>query len=134
MQDQPAPAEILAAVAAFLKTVTGPELAPHTAFQLRVAANALELAGRDMTLSPAQDAAELARLTALLGQGGSLFDLNTELARRIDAGETDLTTPGVAEHLWATTLAKLAVDQPNYSGYRAALAEKANDGRANKEA
>ena len=126
MQDQPAPAEILAAVAAFLKTVTGPELAPHTAFQLRVAANALELAGRDMTLSPAQDAAELARLTALLGQTGSLLDLNTELARRLDAGEADLTTPGVAEHLWATTLAKLAVDQPNYSGYRAALAERSD--------
>jgi len=126
MQDQPAPAEILTAVAAFLKTVTGPELAPHTAFQLRVAANALELAGRDMALSPAQDAAELARLTALLGQTGSLLDLNTELARRLDAGEADLTTPGVAEHLWATTLAKLAVDQPNYSGYRAALAERSD--------
>ena len=126
MQDQPAPAEILAAVAVFLKTVSGPELAPHTAFQLRVAANALELAGRDMTLSPAQDAAELARLTALLGQTGSLLDLNTELARRLDAGEADLTTPGVADHLWATTLAKLAVDQPNYSGYRAALAERSD--------
>ena len=126
MQDQPAAAEILAAVAAFLKTVTGPELAPHTAFQLRVAANALELAGRDMTLSPAEDAAELARLTTLLGRDGSLLDLNAELARRLDAGEADLTTPGVAEHLWATTLAKLAVDQPNYSGYRAALAERAS--------
>jgi len=134
MQDHPTPAEILAAVAAFLKTVTGPELAPHTAFQLRVAANALELAGRDMILSPAADAAELARLTTLLGKTGSLLDLNAELAQRIDAGKADLTTPGVAEHLWATTLAKLAVDQPNYSGYRAALAEKANDGRANKEA
>ena len=126
MQDQPAPAEILTAVAAFLKTVTGPELAPHTAFQLRVAANALELAGRDMILSPAADAAELARLTTLLGKTGSLLDLNAELAQRIDAGKADLTTPGVAEHLWATTLAKLAVDQPNYSGYRAALAERAN--------
>jgi len=125
MQDQPAPAEILAAVAVFLKTVTGPELAPHTAFQLRVAANALELAGRDMTLSPEQDAAELARLTALLGRDGDLLELNTELARRIETGEADLTTPGVTEHLWDTTLAKLAVDQPNYSGYRAALAERA---------
>jgi hypothetical protein len=134
MQDQPTPAEILTAVAAFLKTVTGPQIAPHTAFQLRVAANALEMAGRDITLSPAEDAAEHARLTALLGHDGSLLELNTELARRIESGAADLTTPGLAEHLWATTLAKLAVDQPNYSGYRAALAEKANGGRANKEA
>ena len=126
MQDQPTPAEILTAVAAFLKTVTGPQIAPHTAFQLRVAANALEMAARDITLSPAEDAAEHARLTALLGQDGGLLDLNAELARRIETGEADLATPGLAEHLWATTLAKLAVDQPNYSGYRAALAERAN--------
>jgi len=126
MQDHPTPAEILAAVATFLKTVTGPQIAPHTAFQLRVAANALELARRDITLSPTEDAAEHARLTALLGRDGALLDLNTELARRIETGEADLATPGVAEHLWATTLAKLAVDQPNYSGYRAALAERAN--------
>ena len=125
MQDQPTPAEILTAVAGFLKTVAGPELAPHTAFQLRVAANALEMAGRDMTLSPAEDAAEHTRLTVLLGRDGSLLELNTELARRIETGEVDLTTPGLTEHLWATTLAKLAVDQPNYSGYRAALAERA---------
>ena len=109
MQDQPTPAEILTAVAAFLKTVTGPQIAPHTAFQLRVAANALEMAQRDITLSPAEDAAEHARLTRLLGLDGGLLDLNTELARRIETGEADLTTPGLAEHLWATTLAKLAV-------------------------
>jgi len=133
MQDQPTPAEILTAVAAFLKTVTGPELAPHTAFQLRVAANALELARRDITLSPAADAAEHQRLITLLGHDGTLLDLNTELSRRLETGEADLTTPGVAEHLWATTLAKLAVDQPNYSGYRAALAETANGGRADKK-
>ena len=126
MQDQPTAAEILTAVATFLKTVTGPELAPHTAFQLRVAANALEMAGRDMALSPAEDAAEHARLTTLLGRDGSLLELNAELSRRIEAGEADLTTPGLAKHLWATTLAKLAVDQPNYSGDRAALAERAN--------
>ena len=125
MQDQPTPAEILTAVAAFLKTVTGPQIAPHTAFQLRVAANALEMAQRDIALSPAEDAAEHARLTALLGHDGGLLELNAELARRIETGEADLTTPGLAEHLWATTLAKLAVDQPNYSGYRAALAERA---------
>ena len=106
--------------------MTGPQIAPHTAFQLRVAANALEMAQRDITLSPAEDAAEHARLTRLLGLDGGLLDLNTELARRIETGEADLTTPGLAEHLWATTLAKLAVDQPNYSGYRAALAERAN--------
>jgi hypothetical protein len=125
MQDQPTPAEIIGAVSSFVKANALPELPPHAQFQMRVAANALELARRDLDLSPAADAAELARLTALLGRAGSLHDLNVELASRIRAGEADLATPGLAEHLWATTLAKLAVDQPNYSGYRAALAERA---------
>jgi Domain of unknown function (DUF6285) len=40
------------------------------------------------------------------------------LSRRIAAGEIDLQTPGVAEHLWATTLAKVAIDQPTYASYR----------------
>jgi hypothetical protein len=127
VQDQPTPSEILGAVAQFLKTVVAAETAGATSFQVRVAANALEMMRRQLDLSPAEDAAELARLEALLGVGGTLVDLNAELARRIAAGEVDLATPGLGEHLWATTLAKLAVDQPTYSGYRAALAERAKD-------
>jgi hypothetical protein len=124
MQDQPSPSEIIGAVAAWLKTVVAAETSGATSFQARVAANALEMMKRELDNAPADDAAELARLRALLGQGGSLFDLNSELSRRIEAGEIDLTTPGLKEHLWATTLAKLAVDQPTYGGYRAALAER----------
>ena len=90
----------------------------------RVAANALEMMKRELDLTPAEDAAEVARLKALLGRDGGLFELNVELSRRIEAGELDLATPGLKEHLWATTLAKLAVDQPTYGGYRAALAER----------
>jgi hypothetical protein len=130
VQDQPNPSEIIGAVAVFLKSQTGAELTPHAQFQLRVAANALELARRDMDLSPAADAAEHKRLIALLGRDGDLLDLNAELARRIRDGRADLSTPGLREHLWATTLAKLAVDQPNYSGYHAALAERAGQGDA----
>ena len=124
MQDQPTPGEILAAVARFLREVVAPETAGHTSFQARVAANALEMMRRQLDLAPAAEAAEQARLAALLGVGGDLAQLNAELSRRLAAGELDLATPGLAEHLWATTLAKLAVDQPTYSGYRAALAER----------
>jgi len=49
---------------------------------------------------------------------------NADEAARIARGEMDLMTPGLEAHLWATTLAKLAVDQPTYGGYRAALAER----------
>ena len=125
MQDQPTPSEIIGAVAAFLKTQVAPQTTGALSFQARVAANALEMMRRQLDLAPAEDAAERARLTALLGRDGDLVDLNTELARRIEAGLADLSTPGLADHLWATTMAKLAVDQPTYAAYRASLAESA---------
>ena len=123
MQDQPTPSEIIGAVAVFLKSVVAPQTTGAISFQARVAANALEMMRRQLDLAPAQDAAELARLKALLGRDGDLADLNAELARRIETGETDLSTPGLAEHLWATTMAKLAVDQPTYAAYQASLAD-----------
>ncbi|MEO8812391.1 MAG: DUF6285 domain-containing protein [Caulobacteraceae bacterium] len=122
MQDQPAPAEILAAVARFLKEDVAPATTGHTSFQVRVAANALEMVRRQLDLAPMAEAAEHARLVALLGTKGDLLALNAELALRIAAGEMDLATPGLADHLWATTLAKLAVDQPTYAAYRAEAA------------
>jgi hypothetical protein len=124
MQDPPYPSEIIGAVAAFLKNVVAAETTGATSFQARVAANALEMMKRELENAPADDAAELERLRALLGMDGALAELNAELSRRIEAGEIDLATPGLKDHLWATTLAKLAVDQPTYGGYRAALAER----------
>ena len=124
MQDKPTPSEVIGAVAVFLKTVVAAQTTGATSFQARVAANALEMMRRQLDLAPAEDAAELARLKVLLGTEGSLAELNVELARRIEAGELDLTTPGLSDHLWATTMAKLAVDQPTYAAYRAELASR----------
>ncbi len=65
-----------------------------------------------------------ARLTQLLGLQASLGELNRALADRIAKGEVDLQTPGLAEHLWQTTMDKLAVDQPNYAAYRREVERK----------
>jgi hypothetical protein len=125
MQDHPTPSEILGAVSRFLKEVVVAETQGATSFQARVAANALEMMRRQLDTAPAAEAAELTSLKTLLGAEGDLETLNAEFARRLGAGELDLKTPGVADHLWTTTLTKLAVDQPTYWGYRAALAERA---------
>ncbi|HLI64799.1 MAG TPA: DUF6285 domain-containing protein [Caulobacteraceae bacterium] len=125
MQDRPTPSEVIGAVAAFLKTTVAAQTAGATSFQARVAANALEMMKRELDLSPAEDAAERDRLKALLGMDGSLFDLNAELSRRIAAGEIETSSPALIDHLWATTMAKLAVDQPTYASYRAELARRA---------
>jgi hypothetical protein len=124
MQDEPTPYEIMGAVAEFLRAVVAVEANPRTSFVARVAANALEMSRRQLALAPVAEAAERDRLCAILGHDGELAALNAEFAQRIAAGALDLASPGVAEQLWAATLAKLAVDQPTYSGYRAALQER----------
>ena len=130
MQDQPAPTEILAAVARFLKETVAAETTGHTSFTARVAANALEMMGRQLALAPAAEAEEKARLETILNITGDLAELNAEFARRIALGKLDPLESGVADHLWTTTLAKLAVDQPNYWGYRAALATRGSAHKA----
>jgi hypothetical protein len=121
MQDEPTPTELIKAVADFLRHEITPAISGHNAFKLRVAINALDLVTRQLALEQGGDAAEAARLTELLGMQGSLVDLNRALAERIARGEADLQTPGLPEHLWQTTMDKLAVDQPNYASYKREL-------------
>ncbi len=120
MQDPPHPPEILLAVSAFLRDVVVQGSAPDMAYRARVAAAALDLVRREITLGTAADAAELAGLRELLGPGYGLQDGNAELARRLAVGELDLSQPGVAAHLRAVALAKLSIDQPKYAGIAAA--------------
>jgi hypothetical protein len=121
MQDEPTPTELIKAVADFLRTEITPAIKGHNAFKLRVGINALDLVTRQLALADGSDAAELARLKELLGTDGSLIDLNRALSEKIATGEVDLNTPGLAEHLWQTTMDKLAVDQPNYASYKREL-------------
>jgi hypothetical protein len=123
MQDEPTPEELIKAVADFLRNDIAPETSGHLAFKLRVAINALDLVTRQIALEQGSDAAEIARLSQLLAMQGSLGELNRALADRIANGEVDLRTPGLADHLWQTTMDKLAVDQPNYASYRRELGE-----------
>ena len=124
MQDEPTPNELIKAVADFLRNDITPALGGHNAFKVRVAINALDLVTRQLTLESSSDAAEAERLSQLLGRQGSLEELNRVLADKIASGEADLQTPGLAEHLWQTTMDKLAVDQPNYAAYRRERGEK----------
>jgi hypothetical protein len=128
MQDEPTPVELTKAVADFLRNDIAPLVSGHQAFKLRVGINALDLVVRQLTQTEASDAAEAARLRELLGSSGSLLELNRELADKIASGAVDLATPGVKEHLWQTTLDKLAVDQPNYAPYKREAGT--GDGRA----
>ncbi|MGH7011888.1 MAG: DUF6285 domain-containing protein, partial [Caulobacteraceae bacterium] len=88
------------------------------------AANALEMMTRQLELAPKAEAVEAASLETILGTKADLLAMNAELCRRIEAGEIAEDDPGLLSHLWATTMAKLAVDQPTYAAYRASLQER----------
>lgn len=133
MHDAPSPERISAAVADFLRQRIVPALGDGAAdaalaYHARVAANLLDIARRQLAEDPAVAAQERQRLQALLSsepaaaldadRGADLGALNAALARAIAEGRLGLHTPGLADHLWAVTLAKLAVDQPAYAGYR----------------
>ena len=124
MQDEPTPTELIKAVADFLRNEITPVIKGHNAFKLRVAINGLDLVTRQLALEGDSDAAEAARLTELLSMQASLIDLNRALSDKIATGEVDLQMPGLAEHLWQTTMDKLAVDQPNYASYKRELGNK----------
>jgi hypothetical protein len=124
MQDEPTPTELIKAVADFLRNEITPAIKGHNAFKLRVGINALDLVARQLTLADDGDAAEQVRLKQLLGADGSLLELNRVLSDKIAKGEVDLQTPGLSEHLWQTTMDKLAVDQPNYGSYKRELENK----------
>jgi hypothetical protein len=126
MQDEPTPEELIKAVADFLRSDIAPAISGHNAFKLRVSINALDLVTRQLALESDSDAAEVSRLSQLLGMQGSLAELNRTLADRIAKGELDLQTPGLSDHLWQTTMDKLAVDQPNYASYKRELEGKGN--------
>ncbi|MGY4175317.1 hypothetical protein ACVIHH_000608 [Bradyrhizobium sp. USDA 4518] len=121
MQDEPTPTELIKAVADFLRNEIAPAIKGHNGFKLRVGINALDLVTRQLALAEAGDATEAARLKQLLGTDGTLMELNRVLSGKIAGGEVDLKTPGLSEHLWQTTMDKLAVDQPNYASYKREL-------------
>ena len=124
MQDEPTPTELIKAVADFLRTEIAPAIKGHNAFKLRVGINALNLVTRQLAQEGSNDASEATRLKALLGIDGSVMELNRALAEKIASGEVDLNTPGLKDHLWQTTMDKLAVDQPNYASYKRELGNK----------
>ena len=121
MQDEPTPTELIKAVADFLRNDIAPVINGHNAFKLRVAhqrarsGDAAAGAGAGERCRGSGAAVAAARHARLAGR------TQPRAGDRIANGEVDLQTPGLAEHLWQTTMDKLAVDQPNYASYKREL-------------
>jgi hypothetical protein len=116
-QDRPTAAELLSAIADFLREEAIPALDrsdPQLGFQMRVAANSLAILEREARLGPAADARELARLKTLLGSDGTLDDLNRRLAHALRTGQRDERDPALMAHLEATIADKIAIANPKW--------------------
>ena len=123
MQDRPDAAELAEAVREFIETEILPGIDdPRLRFRALVAANALSILERELTIGAPLVRREVESLARLLGRDGPIpddtealrqwaSDLNRELARRIRAGETP---EGTLAHLVATVADKLRVASPRY--------------------
>ena len=116
-QDRPTAAELLAAIADFLREEATPALdkaEPRLGFQMRVAANSLAILEREARLGPAAEVRETARLVKLLGHDGTLADLNRELTRQLREGKCDVRDTELMAHLEATIADKIAIANPKW--------------------
>jgi hypothetical protein len=124
MQDEPSAIAMLDAALAHLRENVLPGLDQRAQFEMRVTLNALSMVRRTLALTPASDGAERARLQKLLGEGGDLMSLNRRLCERIESGALTAADAELMQHLRATAIEKLAVDQPSYSAYKRATAQE----------
>ena len=116
-QDRPTAAELLSAIADFLREEATPVLdraEPRLGFQMRVAVNSLAILEREARLGPAADAREHERLAKLLGCDGTLDELNRELAHQLRAGQRDERDGALMAHLEATIADKIAIANPKW--------------------
>jgi aminoglycoside phosphotransferase (APT) family kinase protein len=90
-------------------------------FMARVSANALDTVLRELAVGEAHRRDERQRLAALLGRDVGLEPLRWELVEGLRDGTIPLDMPGLAEHLRTTVVNQVAIDQPRYSGYLAAV-------------
>jgi hypothetical protein len=122
MIEQPTALELLDGVIGFIETRAAPQLKDRDAFLARVAVNALHTIRREMEHGAAAEGAALARLQELMGQEGDFTTLNTALCTAIREGTIDIASPSLLAHLRASVIDQIRIDQPNYSGLKAALA------------
>ncbi|THH37293.1 hypothetical protein E4Z66_10265 [Aliishimia ponticola] len=114
MQDHPTPDAILAAVSEWLRGTAAAALPAHARFEAKVAAGAVDLVRRQIAAQPSEGD-EIQMLSDLVGEAGGVQALTSRLCAQIESGETDLSTPGLPDLLITTTLAKIDIDQPEFS-------------------
>lgn len=113
--------ELVVSVRDFLRDDVMNQTKGRTNFMARVASNSLDIVLRDLMMGPVHRQQEHDRLRYLLSTDGSLESLRWKLVNGLRDGSIPLNQPGLAEHLRATVVNQIAIDQPRYSGYKTAV-------------
>ncbi len=119
--DMPRMDELLVSVRDFLRNDVMAATTGRLNFLSRVAGNSLDIVLRDLERGEAARAAEHARLAAFFGVADDLSTLRWRLTRGLRDGSIALDSPGLADHLRATVINQLAIDQPKYPALATAL-------------
>ncbi len=120
-EDMPRVDELLISVRDFLRDDVMSQTQGRTNFLARVAGNSLDIVLRELALGERHRADEVARLRQLFDGPQDLTSLRWQLVHGLRDGTVSLDMPGLAEHLRATVVNQIAIDQPRYSGYQTAL-------------
>jgi len=110
-QDRPQADDLIRTVRAFIERLA-PDIPQAQQFDARVAVHLLGIVEREDNEAAGYDAAETDRLRRLLGRDGDLADLNTELCRRIRAGEFDDDWGAMLDHVAETMTDKVRIVDP----------------------
>ena len=121
MNNPPSKEELIISIINFLENDIISELKGQKRFHAHVAKNSLNIVLRQLRLEKENNSKEKKRLKEILKIEGNLKDLNLILCEKINNEEIDINNDELIDHLYKTTMEKLSIDQPNYSGY---LAEK----------
>lgn len=113
MNTHPKAGELVRAVAQWIDEVR-PQLDQRNGYLARVAMNALAIVERELSASAAAKSEMTPHLSALLNRTADYDTLIRELCDRLREGKMSISTPGLLEALRIDTLARLAIDQPNY--------------------
>lgn len=113
-RSKPDAAILLEAAVKYLEEELMPTLEGYHRFQTRITVNVLNTVRREMALAATQDAAEHARLAALLGHDGEADDLNRELTQRIRSGTIPIDDPALRDHVRQSLTEALSINNPKW--------------------
>ena len=117
MNNPPSKEELIISIINFLENDIISELKGQKRFHAHVAKNSLNIVLRQLKLEEENNSKEKKRLKEILKIEGDLKDLNQILCEKINNEEIDINNDELIDHLYKTTMEKLSIDQPNYSGY-----------------